>query len=92
VTQASTTREKEQFGGIERTPTGDTVHDSMLGGGFPKCRVTYVAGYPGTGKTSLAATFAYRGVTEYDENSVYLSFCEPKEIFYKNMSVFGWLR
>jgi KaiC/GvpD/RAD55 family RecA-like ATPase len=81
---------KEQDRPVERSPTGDLVLDSMLGGGLPKNRVTYVVGNPGTGKTSLGGTFAYRGAKDYGETSVYLSFAEPKEVFYKNMKTFGF--
>jgi circadian clock protein KaiC len=84
------TEKTYQNGAIERTPTGDLVLDAMLEGGLPKNRVTYVAGYPGTGKTTLAAAFIYRGAKEYGERGVYLSFCEPKAIFYTNMKAFGF--
>src|SRR3984957_13479526 len=75
---------------VERTPKGDPVLDSMLGGGFPKNRLTYVVGNTGTGKTSLGATFAYRGARDHNETCLYLSFSEPKAVFYKNMKAFGF--
>jgi KaiC/GvpD/RAD55 family RecA-like ATPase len=88
--QSITSEANERGDAVDRIPTGDSVLDSMLGGGFPKNRLTYVVGNPGTGKTSLGATFAYRGAKDHDEASMYLSFSEPKEVFYKNMKSFGF--
>ena len=75
---------------MARTPTGDSNLDAVLGGGFPKNRVIYVTGDPGTGKTSLAATFLYRGANDYDESGLYVSFCETKEVFYNDMKTIGF--
>lgn len=82
--------QKEKNFLITRTPTGDSNLDAVLGGGFPKNRVIYVTGDPGTGKTSLAATFLYRGANDYDESGLYVSFCETKEVFYNDMKTIGF--
>jgi KaiC/GvpD/RAD55 family RecA-like ATPase len=75
---------------IDRIPTGDHVLDSILGGGFPRNRVIYITGNPGSGKTSLAATFIYRGIKEYNEVGLYISFSETKEVFYDDMKTLGF--
>ncbi len=46
---------------VERVPTGIEGLDEMLGGGFLKKRNVMVIGGPGTGKTTFAMEFLYRG-------------------------------
>lgn len=74
----------------ERVPTGIEGFDSIIGGGFPKESLILVAGNPGTGKTVFSANFIYDGAKKYGERSVYLSFVEGKETFYRNMLGFGF--
>ncbi|MDA4114726.1 MAG: hypothetical protein OK474_11840 [Thaumarchaeota archaeon] len=82
--------QKENTWPTNRTTTGDSVLDGVLGGGFPRNRVIYVTGNPGTGKTSLAAAFIYKGVKDQDESGLYVSFSETKEIFYSDMKTLGF--
>ena len=74
----------------ERVPTGVNGLDEMISGGLPRGRVILVLGGPGTGKTLLAAQFLYKGITEYNENAIFVSLDEVKEHFYEEMLVFGW--
>lgn len=91
LSQSTITKKKEkEEGSIERIPTGDSVLDSYLSGGFPRNRVIYVTGNPGTGKTLLASTFIYRGAKNHDEIGLYFSFSETKEVFYSDMKAFGF--
>jgi KaiC/GvpD/RAD55 family RecA-like ATPase len=83
------TEQKGKNAPSNRTPTGDSILDLVLGGGFPKNRVIYITGNPGTGKTSLAAAFIYKGVKDYDECGLYVSLCETKDIFYSDMKTIG---
>jgi len=46
---------------IERVPTDIEGLDEMLGGGFLKRRHVLLTGGPGTGKTTFAMEFLYRG-------------------------------
>ncbi|MCK5627942.1 AAA family ATPase [Candidatus Bathyarchaeota archaeon] len=71
-------------------PTGVPGLDQMLNGGFPKSRVVLVVGGPGAGKTIIGAQFLYKGITEYDENGIYISLDENKEHFQSEMRKFGW--
>ncbi len=73
-----------------RVPTGVDGLDRVIEGGFPRKSLILVAGNPGTGKTVFSAQFLYRGVADYGENGVYVSFAENREAFYENMKSFGF--
>jgi circadian clock protein KaiC len=62
----------------------------MISGGIPQGRVVLVLGGPGTGKTILAAQFLYKGITEHNENAVFVSLDESQNHFYSEMLKFGW--
>ncbi len=74
----------------EYLPTGVEGLDELISGGFPRGRVILVLGGPGTGKTILAAQFLYKGLSQYNENGIYVSLDESKEHFYFEMLKFGW--
>jgi circadian clock protein KaiC len=77
-------------GGLEKIPTGITGLDEVLDGGVPKGRVMLVTGTAGTGKTVFLNEFLYRGITQLNENGVYVTFEEdPKDII-TNVRSFGW--
>ena len=77
-------------GGLEKIPTGITGLDELLDGGIPKGRVMLVTGTAGTGKTVFLNEFLYRGITQLNENGVYVTFEEaPKDII-TNVRSFGW--
>jgi len=71
-------------------PTGVEGLDELISGGFPKGRVILVIGGPGTGKTILAAQFLYKGISQYNENGIFVSLDESKDHFYSEMLKFGW--
>ncbi len=64
--------------------------DELIGGGFPRGRVVLVLGGPGTGKTILASQFLYKGITQYNENGIFVSLDEGKNHYYSEMLKFGW--
>lgn len=74
---------------IERVSTGVAQLDAFLSGGFPKRSLILVTGNPGTGKTTLTASFLYDGAKRAKENAVYASFGESKKSFFENMSSVG---
>jgi len=75
--------------GTGRIPSGIEGFDSIIGG-FPAGSLIIVAGNPGTGKTVFSAQFIYRGIVDYGENGVYVSFAENREMFYESMKSFGF--
>ena len=74
----------------ERTATGISGLDDLVGGGFPKGRAILVIGGPGTGKTIMCAQFLYKGIYEHEESGVFVSLDESKDHFYAEMKQFGW--
>ncbi|MFC6904538.1 RAD55 family ATPase [Halalkalicoccus tibetensis] len=61
---------------VELTETGIEGLDSILNGGLVSESTVLISGNPGTGKTILGIEYLYRGVTEFDETGVYLTFEE----------------
>lgn len=75
---------------VTTVPTGIQGLDELVSGGFPKNRVVLVIGGPGAGKTILSSQFLYKGISEYNENGVFVSLDESKSHFFQEMSKFGW--
>jgi circadian clock protein KaiC len=71
-------------------PTGVPGLDDLLNGGIPDRRVVLIVGGPGSGKTTLASQFLYKGISDYNENGIFVSIDEGKEHYYSEMSSFGW--
>ena len=70
--------------------TGITGLNDLLSEGFPEGRVFLLVGGPGTGKTIFAGQFIYKGITEFNQNGIYISLDESKNHFLSEMSTFGW--
>jgi len=75
---------------IQRVPTGIPRFDDLIGGGFPQDSMILLVGYPGAGKTIFSGQFVYNNAVKYGARSVYVSFAETKETFFRNMLRFGW--
>ncbi len=58
--------------------------------GIPRGHSVLVAGGPGSGKTTFAIQFLYKGATEHNEPGIYISLDEDPEDVKKNMSKFEW--
>jgi KaiC/GvpD/RAD55 family RecA-like ATPase len=71
--------------------TGIPGVDEVLGGvGIPQGHTVLISGGPGSGKTTFAIQFLYKGATEHGEPGVYITLDEEPEDIKKNMSHFGW--
>ena len=75
---------------MERVKTGISGLDEIMGGGIPKNQLVLITGTSGTGKTILCNQFVFKGVKEFKENGVYLSFEEPVDFIKHNAKPFGW--
>ncbi len=64
--------------------------DELISGGFPKDRIILILGGPGTGKTIFAAQFLYKGITDYNENGIFVSLDESQNHFHSEMLRFSW--
>jgi len=72
-------------------PTGIPGVDKILGEkGLPKGHSILICGGPGSGKTTFAIQFLYKGATEHGEPGIYISLDEDPDDVKKNMSKFGW--
>ena len=73
-----------------RCPTGIPGLDELIEGGFPRQRSILVSGTCGSGKTTLAVQFLYKGITDYNEPGILISLeQDPKELK-KDMLRYGF--
>jgi circadian clock protein KaiC len=75
---------------LPKTPTGVEGLDEITGGGIPKGRPTLVCGGAGCGKTLLAFQFLIKGISEYNEAGVFMSFEEPSKDLSLNVKSLGF--
>jgi circadian clock protein KaiC len=64
--------------------------DDISNGGLPVGRTTLLSGTSGTGKTLLAVQFLYRGVADFNESGIFVTFEESPTDIIKNALSFGW--
>jgi circadian clock protein KaiC len=76
--------------GFPKTPTGISGLDEITQGGFPKGRPILICGSAGCGKTLFAAQFLVKGITEYNEPGVFMSFEESAKDLAQNVSSLGF--
>jgi circadian clock protein KaiC len=70
--------------------TGIAGLDDILRGGFPPGNVLLVEGAAGTGKTLLGLEFVYRGITEYHEPGIVVTFEVAPRKLIRDAVAFGW--
>ena len=75
---------------MERTLTGISGFDEMLGGGIPQGYTVLLAGGPGSGKSTFAMQYLYKGFTDYNEPGIYITLEERPHHIVQNFSGFGW--
>jgi len=75
---------------LDKCPTGISGLDEITEGGLPRGRPTLVCGAAGCGKTLLAVEFIVRGITEFNEPGVFMSFEETAEELVKNVASLGF--
>jgi circadian clock protein KaiC len=73
-----------------KTPTGVDGLDEITDGGFPSGRPTLICGGAGCGKTLLSMQFLIKGITEYKEPGVFMSFEEPSDDLTLNVKSLGF--
>jgi circadian clock protein KaiC len=64
--------------------------DEITGGGFPKGRSTLICGSAGCGKTLMGIQFLVKGVTEFGEPGVFMSFEESSKDLSQNVQSLGF--
>src|SRR5512137_1305755 len=83
-------KEKPILDVLLKCPTGITGLDEITGGGLPQGRPTLVCGGTGCGKTLLSMEFLVRGILQYDEPGVFMSFEEKSEELARNFASLGF--
>src|SRR4029077_6156625 len=76
--------------GLDKAPTGIRGLDEISGGGLPRGRTTIVCGGPGCGKTMLGLEFLVRGIQEFGEPGVLLTFEETPQEMTRNVASLGF--
>ncbi|MES2565950.1 MAG: circadian clock protein KaiC [Bacteroidota bacterium] len=75
---------------LEKTQTGIAGLDEITEGGLPKGRPTLICGSAGCGKTLMGMQFLIKGITEFNEPGVFMSFEEPTDDLAKNVLSLGF--
>src|SRR5690242_16450096 len=73
----------------ENARTGIPGLDDILGGGLTKGHVFLVEGDPGTGKTTIALSFAMEGATR-GESCLYVTLSETEQELRMSAAAHGW--
>jgi circadian clock protein KaiC len=74
---------------LEKSPTGIRGFDEITFGGLPKNRPTVLVGACGTGKTFISMEYVIKGVTQFNEPGVFLTFEEKSEELCLNVASLG---
>lgn len=73
-----------------KTLTGIDGLDEITGGGIPTGRPTLICGSAGCGKTIFAIQFLVKGIVEYNEPGVFMSFEETTKDLSQNVRSLGY--
>ena len=77
-------------GAVPKLPTGIRGFDHLARGGLPAGRPTLVAGTTGSGKTVFAAEFLARGILDFGEAGVFVTFEESPADIRANVASLGF--
>jgi len=75
---------------VKKIGTGIEGFGVISQGGLPQGRTTLLSGTSGSGKTIFAIEFLWRGIKEFDENGVFVTFEETPQDICKNVKSLGW--
>ncbi len=75
---------------LEKCATGISGLDEITEGGLPRGRPTLVCGAAGCGKTLLAMEIIVRGIRQFGESGVFMSFEETAEELAVNVASLGF--
>jgi circadian clock protein KaiC len=75
---------------LEKSPTGIKGLDEITFGGIPKNRPTLIVGGIGSGKTFLSMQFILKGISEFNEPGVFMTFEEKAQELMTNVSNLGY--
>lgn len=81
---------KKLYKSLPKSPTGIQGFDEITLGGLPAGRPTLVCGAAGCGKTLFGMEFLVRGITQFNEPGVFMSFEETKDELVMNVASLGF--
>jgi circadian clock protein KaiC len=90
ISKKNRRKQASDLSGIAKTPTGIEGLDEITGGGLPTGRPSLICGAAGCGKTLFSVTFLYRGVVDYGEPGVFVSFEERPDDLIQNVKSLGY--
>lgn len=80
----------QEKGSEQRIKTGIPGLDEVMAGGFEDDSINLVSGGAGTGKSIFAMQYIIKGIKEFNEPGVFITFEEEKEKIQKHMLKLGW--
>jgi len=80
----------KKLGLLPKAPTGITGFDQITGGGLPAGRPSLVCGGAGCGKSLFSSEFLIRGIQEFGEPGVLMTFEETLDDIKKNVASLGF--
>ena len=83
-------RAKKSIPELAKCPTGIAGLDEITEGGLPRGRCTLVCGAAGCGKTLLGMEFLVRGITQFGEPGICISFEETAQDLAQNVASLGF--
>src|ERR1700712_3614489 len=89
MSEVSSSLKEIQFK-FPKSPTGIVGLDEITEGGFPTGRPTLICGSAGCGKTLMAMEFLIRGIDDYQEPGVFITFEETSEDLKLNVASLGF--
>jgi circadian clock protein KaiC len=75
---------------LSKLPTGIAGFDHVALGGLPVLRTTLVTGTTGTGKTLFSLEFLMKGILEFDEPGIFVTFEESPSDLRENLASFNY--
>jgi len=84
------TQTRQRPKSLPKCPTGIVGLDEITGGGLPRGRPTLVCGSAGCGKSLLGMEFLVRGILEFNEPGVLVTFEEPANDVAENVRSLGF--
>lgn len=75
---------------LSKVRSGIDGFDELVKGGLPREKSILITGGTGTGKSTFAMQFVYKGAKVYDEPGIYVTMEESVSSILKNSSTYGW--
>jgi len=75
---------------LSKARSGIDGFDELVVGGLPRGQTVLVTGGTGTGKSTFALQFVYKGAKVYDEPGIYVTMEEKIPSVLNNASTYGW--